>query len=152
MKKKTKEKYDEGSHISHSFYDELRYKLKMSRNVIRAFGWNTGFVSGELLAKKDKPWTYDHINGMVTIITSTAMKIIDESFGVDEVVDYLDRMSCVIKVSQKLNTTKLKKLQTGKITPKEYYNTCEGIFTKDGYCFDIEEFNNKCGKYFISNS
>lgn len=144
-----KTKYIADTHISHSIEEEMRLKLKMSRNDIRIFGWNTGLISGEFIADEKQKWTYDHINGMVTIITSTAMEIIKGNLStITEVVDYLDRVSCVVKTSQILNTTALKVLQIGKVTPEQYFDACDGIYTKDG-AISKDEFIRDYSKYFI---
>lgn len=146
-----KEKYDAGS-ISHSLWDEMRFKLKMSRNDIRVFGWNTHLISDEYVKSRDRKKTYDHINGMNTIITTTAMRIVDQRLSTEEeVVDFIDRMSCVVAVSQKANTTVLKTLQIGEVTPEEYYNALGGLHYH-GKMLTLDEFKAEFSHYFISEN
>lgn len=151
-----KKRYDSFTHVVYTLEDEIRYMLEDSRNDVRSFGWNMGLVSKEYIiaAAKNKKikYTMDHINGMVSIITETAMRIIDGRLKTPEdVVFFLDQKSCVIKVTQKLNTTTLKKLQNkGKIhiSPQAYYDACEGIFF-EGNELTYKEFFDNFSEYFI---
>lgn len=151
-----KKRYDFSTHIVHSLEDEMRFMLEDSRNDVRSFGWNTGLVSKEyteaFLKNKDIKYTMDHINGMVSIITETAMRIIDGRLKTpSDVVSFLDQKSCVVKVTQKLNTTTLKKLQNNCktfVSPIDYYNACGGMLFEDRE-LSYEEFIANFSEYFI---
>jgi len=145
-----KKRYDTYNSIFHNIEDEMRFMLENSRNDIRSFGWNTKLISKEFILNRNADYTMDHINGMVSIITATAMNIIDGILKTPEdVVLFLDQKSCVAKVTKRLNTTILKNLQNKKfISPEEYFNACGGIFF-EGNELTYKEFFDNFSQYFI---
>jgi len=150
-----KKRFDNLNYLNYTLKDEIRFIFGNSRNDIRAFGWNTNLVSKEykyyIKEYNKSDFTYDHINGMTFIITETANRIAQNILKTpNEVANFLDQKSCVIKVTKKLNTTTLKKLQNekAKAFPKLYFEACNGMFFNDNE-LTYKEFIDNFSQYFI---